>query len=124
MFKSLFRPDMSELKERIEHLREEQEAQLARLEDPMLDYWNKDIIWRVATANMGPGGRYFSGVELHANWNRPEEREPIPEEYIRMTVSHFPETKYSKYDYRVIAIGLPLVSAQRIAELRNREVLS
>jgi hypothetical protein len=37
-----------------------------RTADPMLDYWNRDVRWVVLQSNIGPGGEYFTGVEVVA----------------------------------------------------------
>jgi hypothetical protein len=95
------------------------EFQRQRESDPMLQYWNKDVRWCVLQANMGPGGEYFSGIELVAMWAR----EPEPVETLHVFTTHAPQMRYPSSEYRLIAIGLSAESAGRLAALRNKEVL-
>lgn len=96
------------------------DARQRRLADPLLDYWNKDVRWVVCEVNMGPGGEYFTGYELHAIWNRPEESQAASR---TVFTSQMPPVKYSAFDYRIVAIGLSGPTCMRLSHLRNLEVL-
>lgn len=106
----------------------EQQFQMWRAEDPLLDYFNPDVTWVVCTANMGPGGDYFSGVELHALETRIVQ---VPEIQTNARSGCSPYERVSTVMitggrapvYRIIAIGLSEVSARKIAAARNLEVL-